>query len=93
MGVHAVQPDLEADIPLKPIVQQEEPKLKDEFLLVDQHRIFVLGAEPLQSEHALAVVLLHDQINDSYSWSEAKTLQVGGLEGFGIFSWNFGWYF
>jgi hypothetical protein len=52
-------------------------------LVVDQHRIFVLGTEPAQSEHALAVVLLHDQINDSYSWSETKTLQVGVLVIFG----------
>jgi pimeloyl-ACP methyl ester carboxylesterase len=71
-----VQSDLEADIPLKPIVQQEEPKLKDEFLLVDQHRIFVLESAPRENDHALAVILFHDQINDSYSWSESKTLQV-----------------
>ncbi|KAI6177838.1 AB hydrolase-1 domain-containing protein [Aphelenchoides bicaudatus] len=82
MGVHTLQSDLEADIPLKPIVHTEEPKLKDDFLLVNSHQIFTLQAEPSRTDHSLTVVLIHDQINDSYSWSETKTLQTLALHGY-----------
>jgi hypothetical protein len=69
--------DLEAEIESNAIADKK-PKIREEFVQVQEHRIFTLNAEPLtdDGDRKLAVILLHDQINNSYAWMETNTIQV-----------------
>lgn len=78
MGVQKAQSDLEADISLN-FVGDEEPKVRSEHVQVEEHIIFTLRTETIEgvNKRNLLVLFLHDQVNDSYAWSESKVLQVG----------------
>jgi len=81
MGVQKSN-DLEADIEVDVLVE-EEPKVTNEYVEVEEHRIFTLNADPVEERsQKCTVVLLHDQINDSNSWMEIKTLQTLSLYGY-----------
>ncbi|KAI6233820.1 AB hydrolase-1 domain-containing protein [Aphelenchoides fujianensis] len=50
---------------------------------VDGRQIFFLSATPaLAADRRCTVLLVHDQINDSFVWSEIKTIQVLAAHGY-----------